>query len=107
MDALRAAIGPMSPDKRIATEGQMNPADLVKTAMEPAAHGGFSFLELFLQAHIVVKVVMLGLLLSSVWSWAIIVEKLISFRKAKLESERFEQQFWSGQSLEEIGRAHV
>jgi biopolymer transport protein TolQ len=102
MDALRAAVDPMPPDKRLATEGQMNPADLVKTAMEPAAHGGFSFLELFLQAHIVVKVVMLGLLLSSVWSWAIIVEKLISFRKAKRESERFEQQFWSGQSLEEL-----
>lgn len=80
----------------------MNPADLVKTAMEPAAHGGFSFLELFLQAHIVVKVVMLGLLVSSVWSWAIIVEKLIAFRKAKRESENFEQQFWSGQSLEEL-----
>ena len=79
----------------------MNPADLVKTAMEPAA-GGFSFLELFLQAHIVVKLVMLGLLAASVWSWAIIFQKLFAFRKARRESDWFEQQFWSGQSLEEL-----
>ena len=80
----------------------MNPADLVTTAMEPAAHGGFSFVQLFLQAHIVVKLVMIGLLLASIWSWAIIFQKLFAFRKAHRESDWFEQQFWSGQSLEEL-----
>jgi biopolymer transport protein TolQ len=64
--------------------------------------GGFSFLELFLQAHIVVKVVMVGLVLASVWSWAIIVEKLFAFRRARREADRFEQMFWSGQSLDEL-----
>jgi biopolymer transport protein TolQ len=93
---------PTSRDKHFATDNaRMNPADLVKTAMEPAA-GGFSFLELFLQAHIVVKLVMLGLLAASVWSWAIIFQKLFAFRKARRESDWFEQQFWSGQSLEEL-----
>ncbi|MFN3867963.1 MAG: protein TolQ [Hyphomicrobiaceae bacterium] len=80
----------------------MTPADLLQTGMAPAHGTDISFIGLFLQSHIVVKVVMIGLLLSSVWSWAIIVEKLFAFRKAKRESERFEQQFWSGQSLEEL-----
>jgi biopolymer transport protein TolQ len=66
------------------------------------AAGSMAFLELFLSAHIVVKIVMVGLLLASVWSWAIIVEKLISFRKARSEADKFEQLFWSGQSLEEL-----
>ena len=45
---------------------------------------------------------MIGLLLASVWAWAIIIEKLFAFRRARREADRFEQQFWSGQSLEEL-----
>ncbi len=67
------------------------------------AHGGdTSFLALFMQAHLVVQIVMAGLLLASVWSWAIIIEKLFAYRKARVEADRFEQMFWSGQSLEEL-----
>ncbi len=80
----------------------MNPAEVLKGALQPAAGSGFSFLEMFLSAHIVVKIVMLGLLLSSVWSWAIIIEKVFAFRKARGEADKFEQQFWSGQSLEDL-----
>ena len=64
--------------------------------------GGFSLLELFWQAHPVVKFVMIGLLLASVWAWAIIIEKLFAFRRARREADRFEQMFWSGQSLDEL-----
>jgi biopolymer transport protein TolQ len=64
--------------------------------------GGFSLLELFWQAHPVVKFVMIGLLLASVWAWAIIFEKLFAFRRARREADRFEQMFWSGQSLDEL-----
>jgi len=80
----------------------MNPTDLAKEAIGPATVGGFSFLELFLQAHFVVQVVMLGLLVASVWSWAIVVEKLFAFRRARRESDYFENLFWSGQSLDEL-----
>ena len=75
--------------------------DVVHGAMASTG-GGVSFIELFLSAHIVVKIVMIGLLLASVWSWAIIFEKLFAFRRARLEADRFEQLFWSGQSLEEL-----
>jgi biopolymer transport protein TolQ len=43
-----------------------------------------------------------GLLIASIWSWAIIVEKLITFGRARRETGQFEQLFWSGQSLEEL-----
>jgi biopolymer transport protein TolQ len=79
----------------------MDPTDLLKGAIAPA-HGGGGFIELFLQAQPVVKSIMIGLIAASVWSWAIIIEKLISFRRARIESDRFEQAFWSGQSLDEI-----
>ncbi len=72
--------------------------------MSGAAGAGhdMSFLGLFLMAHPVVKFVMIGLILASVWSWAIIFEKLIAFRRARVEADKFEQMFWSGQSLDEL-----
>ena len=81
----------------------MNPTDILKDKIGTVStNGGHSFLELFLQAHIVVQIVMVGLLLASIWSWAIIVEKIFTFRRARREADRFEQLFWSGQSLEEL-----
>lgn len=59
---------------------------------------------LFWQAHIVVKLVMIGLLLASVWCWAIMIDKTILLGRAKRQMDRFEQAFWSGQSLEELYR---
>ena len=64
--------------------------------------GQMTFLGLFLEAHIVVQAVMIGLILASVWSWAIIIEKTFAFRRARKEADRFENMFWSGQSLEEL-----
>lgn len=64
--------------------------------------GGYSFLDLFLMADIVVKAVMIGLIVASIWSWAIIFEKIFAFRRARREADRFEQMFWSGQSLDEL-----
>jgi biopolymer transport protein TolQ len=63
---------------------------------------GLSFRDMFVNAHPVVQAVMLGLLLASVWSWAIIVWKLVVFRRARREADKFEQLFWSGQSLDEL-----
>jgi biopolymer transport protein TolQ len=78
----------------------MNP-EVVQTALaEPA--GSFSLLALFWQAHIVVKLVMIGLLAASVWCWAIIVDKLMLYARTKRQIESFENNFWSGQSLEQL-----
>jgi biopolymer transport protein TolQ len=80
----------------------MTPDQLLQGAVG-AGHGSdLSFLALFLAAHPVVKFVMIGLMVASVWSWAIIFEKLFAFRRARIEADRFEQMFWSGQSLDEL-----
>jgi biopolymer transport protein TolQ len=62
----------------------------------------FSFLALFLRATFTVKVVMLLLLVASFWSWAIIIQKLIAYRKAAGESSVFDRSFWSGEPLDEL-----
>jgi len=70
-----------------------------------AAPGGeLSIWALFWQAGWVVKLVMLGLLAASIWSWAIIVDKIVTFGRMRMALNRFEQVFWSGQSLEELYR---
>jgi biopolymer transport protein TolQ len=84
------------------TDKKMNPTDIAQEAIGPSPVGGFSFLELFLHAHIVVQLVMGGLLVASIWSWAIVIEKFFAFRRARAESDRFEHMFWSGQSLDEL-----
>jgi biopolymer transport protein TolQ len=60
---------------------------------------------LFLEAHIVVKIVIVGLLLASVWTWAIIVDKTLLYGRIRRQMDRFEKLFWSGQSLEELYRS--
>ena len=70
---------------------------------DPAAH--LSIWALFMQAGWVVKLVMIGLLCASIWTWAIIVDKLVSYARMRLSLNRFEQVFWSGQSLEELYQA--
>jgi len=78
----------------------MNP-DVVQAALaEPA--GSFSLFALFWQAHVVVKLVIVGLLVASVWCWAIIVDKWLLFARTRRQMDKFEAVFWSGQSLEQL-----
>lgn len=60
---------------------------------------------LFLQAGWLVKAVMIGLLMASIWSWAIIIDKVVSFGRMGKKLDRFEESFWSGASLEELYRS--
>ncbi|MTI16599.1 protein TolQ [Rhodobacteraceae bacterium RKSG542] len=61
-----------------------------------------SYFSMFMDADVVVKLVMIGLILASVWSWAIIIDKVTLFARTKRQMDRFENVFWSGQSLEEL-----
>ncbi len=76
-------------------------------ALAPLAGGAgdLSLIALFMQAHIIVKLVILGLIASSVWSWAIIVDKTLLYGRVKREIDSFEGVFWSGQSLEDLYRS--
>jgi biopolymer transport protein TolQ len=87
---------------------QLCPENLKDVTMENIALADpgaqLSVWSLFLSASWVVKLVMIGLLCASVWTWAIIVDKLVSYGRMRLALNRFEQVFWSGQSLEELYR---
>jgi biopolymer transport protein TolQ len=74
----------------------MNPSDVAVD---------LSIFHLFMNAHVVVKLVIIGLILASIWSWAIIFEKFFLFAKTRKEADKFEQVFWSGQSLDELYQA--
>lgn len=60
----------------------------------------FSMWGLFARATFTVKLVMLMLTAASIWSWSIIVQKLITFRQARRQAARFDQAFWSGEPLD-------
>ena len=74
--------------------------EVVKEVLHGSAN--LSLWGLFLQADIVVKLVMLILLLASVWCWTIIIEKLFLSRKELKLADNFENEFWSGTSLDDI-----
>ena len=57
---------------------------------------------LFLQADIVVKIVIGMLIFASLWSWGIIFDKILRLRSLAQQAEQFEERFWSGSSLEEL-----
>src|ERR1700740_2762741 len=82
----------------------MNPADVAQSAL-PGAPADVSLVALFWQAHWIVKAVMLGLLSCSVWVWAIAIDKMFLYSRTKRAMDRFEQAFWSGQSIEKLYRA--
>ena len=62
----------------------------------------FSLLALFARATFTVKLVMIGLMVMSFWSWAIIVRKHLTFRTARTEGAVFDHAFWSGEPLDEL-----
>jgi len=77
-------------------------ANLAAGGAANAAGGDLSILTLFLQADIVVKVVMVILVLASVWVWAIVFEKVMTLRRANRQASVFEDKFWSGGSLDDL-----
>ena len=76
--------------------------DLIETVNIASANLDFSLFSLFMRADYVVKTVIITLILSSIWSWTIIVSKIIRVKKLNLESVEFEELFWSGNSLEDL-----
>jgi len=80
------------------TNVDITPSD--ESASSP--FGGISIVSLFLRADPLVKTVLIVLLLASLWSWAIIINKGLALSGLKRRASKFEKVFWSGQSLDEI-----
>ena len=73
-------------------------------AINLAQNGAYdlSILSLFFRADPIVKLVIFGLFLASVWSWAIIINKIKAIRKINIVTKKFEELFWSTNSLEDL-----
>ncbi len=74
----------------------------VDAANLAAAGADLSLWGLFMQADILVKAVIIGLLVASIWVWAVVFEKWSALRKVNKDADKFEDQFWSGGSLEDL-----
>ena len=72
------------------------------TTLAAQAANHFSVWATFLQADPVVKSVIVGLVLCSLWSWSIIFDKVLRLRSLFKQAELFEEKFWSGISLEDL-----
>jgi biopolymer transport protein TolQ len=59
---------------------------------------------LFLQADIIVKIVMVGLILASIWTWTIIFGQWMKTRDAMKVSDKFEREFWKADDADSFYR---
>ena len=75
-------------------------ADISSQAVGLASSADFSLMNLFIRADAVVKFVILLLIASSIYSWAVIIEKFRLFKKINETSEEFETKFWNSKSAE-------
>jgi len=75
-------------------------ADITTQAVGLVSNTDFSIFSLFVRADIIVKSVIIILIASSVYSWAIIFDKIRMFRKINKEAEQFEDKFWKSKSAE-------
>jgi biopolymer transport protein TolQ len=82
----------------------MTPGDVAHSVL-PLTSSDLSLFTLFWNASWIVKTVMVGLLIASIWVWAIAIDKTVLYARSRRDMDRFEQAFWSGQSLEELYRS--
>ena len=75
-------------------------ADISSQAVGLASNTDFSIVSLFIRADIIVKSVIIILIASSIYSWAIIFDKIRMFRKINKGAEEFEEKFWKSKSAE-------
>ena len=75
-------------------------ADISSQAVGLATNTDFSLVQLFLRADIIVKSVMILLIACSIYSWAIIIEKIRLFKKINISTEEFQDKFWKSKSAE-------
>ena len=75
-------------------------ADITSQAVGLASNTDFSLLSLFIRADFIVKSVIIMLIVASIYSWAIIIEKIKLFKKINISSDEFEEKFWKSKSAE-------
>jgi biopolymer transport protein TolQ len=80
----------------------MQPSAIDTHSLAGAVPHDLSIIGLFWQSDSIVKLVMLVLLCASLWSWAVIFDKLMRLRRLQQAAASFEESFWSGGSLDDL-----
>ena len=75
-------------------------ADISSQAVGLASNTDFSLISLFIRADFIVKSVIIILIACSIYSWAVIIDKIKLFKKINISSEEFEEKFWRSKSAE-------
>jgi|TARA_X000001036_G_C20465662_1_gene719337 biopolymer transport protein TolQ len=75
-------------------------ADITSQAAGLASNTDFSIISLFFRADIIVKSVILMLIAASIFSWAIIFDKIKMFKRINQSTQEFEEKFWKSKSAE-------
>ena len=77
-------------------------ADITSQAVGLASSADFSIVNLFIRADVIVKSVIIILILASIYSWNIIISKLIRMNRLKQLQNEFDEIFWSGNSFDDL-----
>jgi len=105
-DPAAAAAAPAAdaaaPSAEAAPEGKAPEAPAAAPAPKKESH--ITPVTMFMEANWVVKIVMLGLMLASVFSWTLLVTKLLEFGSLNRKSDRFVEAFRGAKSIGDMGR---
>ena len=82
----------------------MDPSTTIEATALAGSHAAhdLTIWGLFIQADLIVKIILMILIAASIWSWAIIFDKWVTFRSLDNKANKFETSFWSGEALEKI-----
>jgi biopolymer transport protein TolQ len=97
-----APVGAPAQSQELGAPNGATNADLVPNSGLAAGGGGLSIVNLFMRADPLVQVVLIILLLASIWSWTIIINKSLVLGTLRRRAAKFEKTFWSGLSLDEL-----
>ena len=75
-------------------------ADIATQVVGLSSNTDFSIIQLFIRADFIVKSVIVILVLASIFSWALIIDKYRTFKKINLSTDEFEEKFWRAKSAE-------
>lgn len=84
------------------SENVVNPQNVEQVVTTVAATPDLSIISMIISSDLIGKTVILLLLMASVWSWTIIINKLFSYKDIKAKMKAFESVFWSGQILDDL-----
>ncbi len=94
--ALKVSAAIQGPSSSSVVQGVMQPVP------QPAIKAGHSMWDLFFGAGPIIKFIMIGLIVASIWSWTIILFKTHRIRSLNAAAHRFEEAFWSGGALDDL-----